>query len=289
MLWSRKVNLVQINGGLGNQMFQYAYYRYLKQFDNIFNMTMLDLSAIVNYNRHNGWELHKVFNCDINALDNNKIETIKSQTGFLRNFKILYEPKETFFQLPKYKGSKKYRFHYGYWQNEGYIKPIADRVKSDFKFDSTKLSLENRRIEEQILSGQSVAIHIRRGDYVSLPAAAALHGGLCTLDYYKRAIAYVQDHLRETINFYLFSDDTEWVEENFNLPNQTIISHNFGENSWQDMYLISKCKHQIIANSSFSWWGAWLNNNPEKIVIAPKRWLNNHIETDIVPTNWIKL
>jgi len=121
------------------------------------------------------------------------------------------------------------------------------------------------------------------------PEAKAMHGGICSLDYYHKAIDFIRQRLGSNICFYLFSDDVNWMEENLQLENRCIIDWNQGEDSWQDMYLMSCCRHHIIANSSFSWWAAWLNPNKSKIVLTPNKWFNHTDAVGIVPESWIKI
>ena len=147
----------------------------------------------------------------------------------------------------------------------------------------------NKTLAEKIKSCDSVSIHVRRGDYTN-PAVLAFHGS-CTPEYYYQAIETL---LKRTAiqELFLFSDDTAWVKQNmqFSLP-VTYINHNTGKNSFEDMRLMSLCKHNIIANSSFSWWAAWLNAYKNKTVIAPKTWiLDKQVDTtDVIPDNWLQL
>ncbi len=124
------------------------------------------------------------------------------------------------------------------------------------------------------------------GDYVNHP----IHGGICTMDYYQQAIDIMKSKIVNP-KFFIFSNDIEWCHSHLKLADAVYITGNKGENSYRDMQLMSMCKHNIIANSSFSWWGAWLNNNPDKIVIAPAKWFNDpKINTrDLIPDDWIKI
>ena len=115
-----------------------------------------------------------------------------------------------------------------------------------------------------------------------------LYSNICTIDYYKKAIDFLQNKEKD-LYFYIFSDDMDWVKNNISISNALYIDWNKSENSWQDMYLMSQCKHNIIANSTFSWWGAWLNQNPNKLIIAPKKFLNTIETPDLIPSDWIKL
>jgi hypothetical protein len=131
---------------------------------------------------------------------------------------------------------------------------------------------------------------VRRGDYVSLPSAAEYHA-LTGLPYYQQAVEILTTD-NSTMNFFVFSDDPEWCRQNLNLPGTTtIVDWNTGKASYEDLRLMSNCKHHIIANSSFSWWGAWLNPSTEKQVIAPQKWVNDSTQfnSDLLPVAWKKL
>ena len=141
-----------------------------------------------------------------------------------------------------------------------------------------------------ILAVNSVSIHVRRGDYLTNPVTFQTHG-LCDIDYYKKAIDEILD-LVDKPHFFIFSDDQSWAKSNiiFGAPTDYVM-HNNSLKNYEDLRLMSYCRHHIIANSSFSWWGAWLGNNPEKIVIAPKKWFNDpKIDTtDLIPDTWLRL
>jgi len=177
----------------------------------------------------------------------------------------------------------------GYWQTEKYFLPIQDTIRKDFTF---KMPLEglNKTLAESISSCNSVSMHIRRGDYVHNSETSKFHG-VCSPEYYYEALEFIKKK-SANIQLYIFSDDMEWVKVNmkFDVP-VTYVGNNIDNQSYVDMQLMSLCKHNIIANSSFSWWGAWLNNNPEKIVIAPSKWFNDSSinATDIIPEGWQKI
>jgi hypothetical protein len=181
----------------------------------------------------------------------------------------------------------------GFWQSEKYFKDDEGYIRKAFTF-MKPLNRESQRIATRLANqSNTVSVHIRRGDYVSSKTTGELHG-ICSIQYYKDAIALITCKLKSP-HFYFFSDDTQWVSQNLILPNKsyTLVQHNTGIESWQDMALMSKCKHHIIANSSFSWWGAWLNPDKEKIVIAPQNWFNTKTDyfddSDIVPHDWIRI
>jgi hypothetical protein len=178
----------------------------------------------------------------------------------------------------------------GYFQSEKYFCDIRPQILERFSFkngfNDLTLGLAQKIRDDQ----SSVSIHVRRGDYVSNEAVLTVHG-ICGLDYYRDAVSYLESKVK-TPRFYIFSDDMVWVKQHlkFNHPVE-YIDHNLGKDSYQDMHLMSLCAHNVVANSSFSWWGAWLNLNPAKIVIAPKTWFAEPSidSSDIVPSSWVRI
>jgi hypothetical protein len=177
----------------------------------------------------------------------------------------------------------------GYWQSEKYFADIAGIIRQEFTV-KTPQGGKDKELAEQITSCESVSLHIRRGDYVSNSHTNQVHG-TCDLDYYFRCV----ENLTQTVqnsHFFIFSDDPEWARDNLRLPNPiTLVDHNGPNKNYEDLRLMSQCKHHIIANSSFSWWGAWLNPIEDKLVFAPKRWFarDNHNLHDFIPNQWIKV
>lgn len=277
-------------GGLGNQMFQYAFYRRL-QLDG--KDVALDISGFNGYELHNGFEIRNIFGVDVNVADISVVNEIKLKIShatiiqkiiwkIFSSRPILVQKKFNF--QKEYLNFRKTKYLDGYWQSEKYFGVHSDTIRNDFKFPL--LDIKNKDYADKILQSEAISIHIRMGDYVNHP----LHGGICTLDYYHKAIDLIKS---KVINpkFFVFSNDIEWCENNLDLLDANYITGNDGENSFRDMQLMSICKHNIIANSSFSWWGAWLNSNPDKIVIAPNKWFNDPtINTkDLLPDSWIQI
>ena len=164
---------------------------------------------------------------------------------------------------------------YGYFQSEKYL----DRELLLKTFDMKSIA-PNSSYLNHILSNNSVSIHVRRGNYLTLPN----HHPVCSMDYYRKAM----DVLGKDKNYFVFSDDLQWCKENFRGDNFTFVE---GLVDWYEMYLMSQCQHNIIANSTFSWWGAWLNQN-ENVVVSPSRWfgVDKKLDTrDLLPENWIKI
>lgn len=284
-----------IIGGLGNQMFQYATGRALSLVHDV--PLKLDISGFDGYGLHQGFELKRVFNC---AADIASEEDVRSMLGWqsmsvikrvvarpnmaaLRRSTFVVEPHFNYWVGIKQTPDNCYLA--GYWQSEQYFQTHTAAIRADFAF-KLPLSDRNSKLALQITRGNTVSLHIRRGDYANNPKTTATHG-LCSLDYYRAAIQHIAERVQSP-HFFIFSDDIAWVKNNLtiNFPHQ-YVDHNQGAESYNDMRLMSLCQHNIIANSSFSWWGAWLNTNAHKIVIAPKQWFANTTNVaDLIPSTW---
>lgn len=272
--------ITKLSGGLGNQMFQYALGRVLAIKNHA--KLVLDLSGYKNQaaiDTPRQYELG-IFNIQAAKYSRNIF-------NFLRPRKLISENSHSFDPaILKLKGN----LHLvGYWQSEKYFAEYADIIRQDFTYNTSPAG-KNKKLLHDISKSNSVSIHIRRGDYIKIPSTNQFHG-TCGLEYYQSAVKIIKQKVKNPI-FYIFSDDINWCKNNLNIIGKTVyIDHNQGAKSWEDMRLMSYCKHNIIANSSFSWWGAWLNNNPKKIIIAPRQWFNDQsIDTkDLLPATWIKM
>lgn len=283
----------QIIGGLGNQMFQYAFYEYLSMMKN--NQLKLDLSLFNGYKLHNGYELQRVFNIEEAIATEEEINQLKSKYSLLFKIenKLLSKNfifgrshfKENNFKINQKILNETVRSFYveGYFQTGKYIQELQANL---FQFN-TEL---NEKEKELFEDNNIVSIHIRGGDYLNNKKDKILFGDICTNSYYLKAIDYIKAHVKNP-TFLIFTNDIEYSNQLLKNEDFQIVDWNQGKNSFRDMYLMSKCKHNIIANSSFSWWGAWLNSNRSKIVISPKKWFNdNNInQIDIVPKDWIRV
>jgi hypothetical protein len=265
--------IVRILGGLGNQMFQYAYAKALEQ--NGYDVT-IDISKFKKYKLHGGYQLDK-FN--INLENANSLSIILGKIGIKKSTKeknLLFDD-----NLKSLKGNEYIK---GYFQTEKYFNEIRNTLLSEFVINQ-KISLETDKIAEQIKSSKnSCSLHIRRGDYIFDKKANSVHG-TCDLKYYQNAIKLINDTYQNA-TFFVFSDDITWTKENLHIENACYADNKTIPH--EDMYLMSLCKNNITANSSFSWWGAWLNKNKNKTVIAPKNWFVNK-ENEVACENWIKL
>lgn len=178
----------------------------------------------------------------------------------------------------------------GYWQSERYFADIAAAVRSEFRLEPVTASV-HAELEAQIAAANAVSIHVRRGDYANDLATRSMYGGCCTADYYARAVAEIVRTVPAP-RFFVFSDDPAWVRDNLRLGHPTTVVEQHGDDAdCADLRLMSLCRHHIIANSSFSWWGAWLDPKPGKIVVAPRRWFEtDSIDTrDLIPQAWVRV
>jgi hypothetical protein len=177
----------------------------------------------------------------------------------------------------------------GYWQSERYFADVADDVRRELTLERPAAG-RNALLLERIDACNAVSVHVRRGDYVTVPQTNAIHG-VCPLDYYREAARYVAERVADPV-FFVFSDDPHWVRDHLRLDGETVLAdHNRPDAAPEDMRLMSRCAHHVIANSTFSWWGAWLDPRPDKIVVAPRRWFQEgKLDTsDLVPASWIRL
>jgi hypothetical protein len=177
----------------------------------------------------------------------------------------------------------------GFWQTEKYFLNFFEIIKREFCYTGN-LNEYAQSIKHKLETENSVSVHIRRGDYYSSPEARSVHG-LDLRDYYRNAANKINEKYPNA-KYYLFSDDVTYLKNEFDFPYEfTIVENNNALSPIEDLVLMSSCKHNIIANSSFSWWAAWLNSNTDKMVVAPEKWFNEPSInfSDIIPQNWIKL
>lgn len=271
--------VINLKGGLGNQMFQYATGKYLAHKNE--TDLLIHKSFDNKKDTQRNFELDK-FNLTCTETDDFKKSFLDK---VLRNFHFDYEPKLI---EKKFQDNKKYYLD-GYFQSEKNFLPIRDVLLKEFSLKSEFQSDQFLKLSDKISQEKnSISIHVRRGDYIIDPKAQKHHGS-CSLSYYKKAVRAISKKISEP-KFYIFSDDPEWVLNNLKLPNSEIISGH-GLSIQEEMILMSKCKHNIVANSSFSWWGAWLNQNNDKMVIAPTPWVDKKPspQPNIRPESWITL
>lgn len=290
------MDIVRFRGGLGNQMFQYAF---LKALSSRGRKVMGSLGRYSKCGQTVRFCLPKVFeNVAFEIVDEKKFEEInqrwkeiKQDKSRLKDFLELSDKR--FFWVETLPGfydenifkTKNCTF-VGYWQTEKYFYQIREELLKDFQFSFGEEKLAS--LKKKLLADDCyVSIHIRRGDYLQYQKG---YGNICTEQYYKTAVQYMKEKVREPV-FIFFSDDIGWVKEHYKLNDAIYIEAGMFKNyqAWYDMCLMSCCSHHIIANSTFSWWGAWLNQSSKKKVIAPKVWHNEYEMADVCPESWIRL
>lgn len=289
-----------LTGGLGNQMFQFAAGKALAL--KLKQELKLDISNYSHFQPNETireFELAKVFQGTFEIAEPKDLKkvlgwkTIFHQHPFLRkifrkvaqNNNWVVEP--GFGYWPDFFSRDSACLIEGYWQTKKYFESYADEIRESFRF---KLDdFKNPELINKIENSNSISIHIRRGDFATHKATNNFHG-ICGSDYYLKAIEEISQK-KENANFFVFSDDIEAAKELLkNCKNTYFVDENSSANSHFDMMLMSRCKHHIIANSTFSWWGAWLNTNPDKTIIAPAQWFANGLsDSDLIPSEWLRI
>ena len=257
------MKIVVFKGGVGNQLFQYCLIEYLS--NKGYTVYYKDETF-----GHNGLEIDKYFEVELKKLPR--------FADFIYT-RIKHKHPKIFTKITANNVFIKSKIRFdGYWQDKKYMS-FANLIR----FKSLILNSKNKEIEKQIENTNSVSIHVRRGDYLKFPEQ---YGGICTVEYYNKAIAIIKEKISNPV-FYIFSDDIEWCKSNIDIPNAEYVGWNKGNDSIIDMYLMSKCKANIIANSTFSYWGALISKN--NTVIYPKRWFANKQSPNLFNNDWIGL
>ena len=295
--------IVSLFGGLGNQMFQYACGKAIATKLGV--ELKLDISLVNDRTprkdfTYRDYEL-AVFNIE------DEIATEAEVRKFIPNLWNSSEIQRQFYKIKRiltqkvlYTEKLKFRYNseidtvrdnsyiYGYFQTERYFEHIRAELLERFRLKN-QVDEKNAALIKKMQTENSVSVHVRRGDYTNSPFSL-----LSVEDYYQKAIDFILEKVEVPV-FYIFTNDPEWVEDNFKVLqiNKSIVTINFGNQSYMDMILMSNCRHNICANSSFSWWGAWLNTNPNKIVVTPKSWFKSteYVESiyDLIPEKWLSL
>jgi Glycosyl transferase family 11 len=287
-----KIVAIQLVGGLGNQMFQYAMARALALRNGA--DVKIDTRFYARQKKRR-YELHVYpVRCSFLTKDERFRFGLRSKKRRRFYHKFLYRDwtvyRERHFHFdPAVKGLAPPVYLAGFWQTERYFHDIAEILRREFT-PVEPLESQNAQIEAKIADVNAVSVHVRRGDYVASERLNRFHG-TCSLDYYRRAAEFMRDRV-DAPHFFVFSDDPEWVTQNLRFePAVTHVTVNSPARGFRDLQLMSRCRHHIIANSSFSWWGAWLSRSPDKLVVAPKRWFNQagHDTRDLLPEAWVKL
>lgn len=293
-----KLVVASLSGGLGNQLFQYAAARAISLRNNCklvldlawFSETQFGLGVTPRSYSLDPFELPVLVKRKLN------LWSVSRFTSFLISFKNaasrfsknIYSEKSYNFDSRVLALRVPVRLK-GYWQSHRYFEDFSECIKSEIG-TIRKLSHESAQILDKIVKSNSICLHIRRGDYVSNLNASTFHG-VCSMDYYRRGLEIVSDGL-DLPHAFVFTDDPDWAKEHLDIGVKfTVVDVNGPDDAYQDLWLMSSCDRFVIANSSLSWWGAWLSRSPDKVVVAPKQWFASmEIDTsDLIPSDWIRV
>lgn len=282
--------IIRVSGGLGNQMFQYALYQEmlhrgreakldLSSYEEKQNFRQFELDLFgLDYEVASLRECARLGECSYSPADKLRRKLFgKRKSYYEEALDQGYQP-EIFDRDPVYLD--------GYWQCEKYFKDIRRLLLEKFSFPQT-LCVEGQKLLDKIRHTEAVSLHVRRGDYLDAKNFH-VYGDICTKAYYQNAIRWIRQNCENPV-FYLFTNDTEWVKNEIWEPGMELIGPSEGKKDYEDMFLMSQCRHNIVANSSFSWWGAWLNQHGDKKVLAPRRWFHHYTVSDAICEDWIRI
>jgi hypothetical protein len=292
--------IVKIIGGLGNQLFQYATARALALRTNqelAFDVEEYHKENVGDTKRK--LELH-LMGISATQVGRKDLKRVKGREPCSRRYlsrldRIFYKRPRTYIKeigpeaIDKLLHLQSEAYLFGYWQSEEYFKDFAKQIRSDLHFSET-MNEANVSLLKEISLSNSVGLHVRRGDYANDEKTNVYHG-MCSLDYYREALRLISEKCGKP-DIFVFSDDINLCRQNLtSTETMHFVTQNEAENTVMDMELMSACKHNIVANSSFSWWGAWLNANEDKMVIAPKKWFNvvDPFKSFRTPAKWVRL
>lgn len=288
------MDVVIIFNGLGNQMSQYAFMLAKRKFHHAIPLFRADNKCV-----HNGSELDVLFGVKYpHGVKKKILDFLYESIQMKRRKKVLNrlgvhlykEPLNYDFQSDLLVGKRwGINFYFGGWHSEKYFKFMKDEIQNTFIFpqdDDKKMQHWVNQINE---IENSVSLHVRRGDYVNIPKEDYYQfGEVATLEYYNQAIIEIKAK-NPNCHFFVFSNDISWCKANFGYNGFSFVDCNVGEKSWRDLYLMTLCKHHIIANSTFSWWGAWLSKKEDGMTIHPKWFIRNIPTKDFYPGQWIEI
>lgn len=294
--------IVKLVGGHSNQLFQYAAARRLSH--HLGSKLCMDLSwfkeEVPQGDTRRFYELD-VYSIEQNLIGSNKFALVHDDAANLKTkiypiTKGFFKPRIKLYREPSHRFDKHVlklpdnTYLDGFWQNEKYFIDIRPTLLKELE-PTNALTSKNKQYLKDIRSSNAIAIHVRRGDYVDNIMANKFHGVMPT-QYYYAALKYLKTRaVAKKLKLFIFSNDIKWCQKNLQFSDPTVFVEGNKKGS-DDMRLMKHCKHNVLANSSFSWWGAWLNENPTKIVIAPKQWFQDkkaNAETEIIPKSWIRL
>ena len=293
------MKIVDIIGGLGNQMLQYSFALSLKHYHPN-EEVLVDISHFKGYGLHNGYEINRIFGQQLKTA---RAFDIMKVSRYMPNYKVSRTMRR-FLPLRKSEKIENWHKYYGkylkdlqrcegnayyegYWHNPRYYGGCENVIRKALTFPDIKDDA-NKEYAHLISCSESICIHIRRGDYVG----ATSFTGICDKRYYKNALSYAIKRMEKPVIF-VFSNDIPYCEvllsEYKDIIDVYYVDCNHGQESYRDMQLMTMSKCNIIANSTFSWWGAWLNTRQGHFVVSPSKWVNFTDETGMIPDEWIKI
>lgn len=271
------MKIVTFWGGLGNQIIEYAYYVWLKE--RCPNECICGFYPKAGLKSHNGLEIEKRF--DATLPPPTLLSNIIGYSLFYLDKIFVRLGLPQFFTCTLRHYDLKKVFHCDFFQDINYMPP-----NFSLKFKPVKLNEKNKELLKILDNENSIAVHVRRGDYLN-PNTLGLYGGICTEGYYEKAINRIRDKVSNP-HFVFFSNDPEYCRSHYKLQNITVVDWNTGQNSFMDMYLMAHCKYMILANSTFSYWAARLNKKVQE-VICPIRWCNEEPSPNLTMPDWVEV
>ncbi len=276
--------IIRIQGGLGNQLFQYALY---ESFKSMGKDVKADTTAYRDGREKRQLELEK--------LGIKLVEAQQEELHYYYADNSIWADRVLRYTIGKSRYIKEKSYDFipqileldegylnGYWQSEKYFSGVSANIKNYINFQKVNTDMINLR-KAQMEEQNSVSVHVRMSDYLQ---KSKMYGNICTREYYRKAFNYIIERVENPV-FYVFSDEPEKAAEMLKEYNCCLITENRNENSYKDMYLMSRCRYHIIANSTFSWWGAWLDKRSNQIVVTPSRWNNICRKNEICCNGWI--
>lgn len=289
--------IIKVMGGLGNQLFQYALAKKMKFLGYEVKLDISYFSESIEGDTRRRCYAELFPRLDVECASDKEIVRCREQSLPKRIRRKIcgggspdYMEKNCGFQQDIFRYKKwDDKYLIGYWQSEQYFMDIRETIRESFSLDFLLLSDRNEKLKNCMGEKETVAVHIRGGDYLKRENNE-IWGGICNKEYYKKSIACMREHLNNPF-FYIFTNDREYAEQLLDLEGipHIFVDWNSEEEGYIDLYLMSLCRHQIIANSSFSWWGAWLNKNTDKIILAPDKWRNDENDEDIYCQGWLRV
>ena len=286
--------IVRLRGGLGNQLFQYAAGRRIALLGGA--PLKLDLTAFELSTRSYRLNHYNIVEEVASPAEIRRLSGVGHEGAVARVCRHLnnrlHINKRSVLRERHYRFDPRFLrrldnvYLDGYWQSEKYFKDIENTVREEFTLKQPPDGM-NSAFLATVGHCESVSVHVRRGDYVANPATNRVHGS-CDPDYYRRAADCIAESVDKP-HFFVFSDDPRWARSSLSFDGPVdYVDHNGEDTDYEDLRLMSRCKHHILANSTFSWWGAWLCHNPDKVVVAPRKWFNDpSLDTsDLIPPSW---